>query len=357
MQSTLQSRTLVRAGVALAAARGSLEDTRAFVDAMVRRGAWWQEDRDFGKNIGEFGNHYAIERYVTKADPGMVDPSVVAASSQFLDWARAETIIARLPAARNVGFQTGVVVATAGTVAAWVGEAAAKPVVEAAFANTSLPPRKVAVITTLSRDLTIASAVDVEERLGADLKAGVVETLDAAFASADAAIAGVKPAGIFHGAPTIASTGSTAAQMVADLNAMVAALSTAGVSLRSACWIMRPEAATAYALAFPAVELGVNGGMLAGLPAIVSSGMPEHTVGLLASEYVVVAGGDIVALRVSEEANVDMAGGNAPTFSMWQRNCVALIAEVWGNWSLAGGPRDSSGDPLGAVLLTGVSYG
>jgi hypothetical protein len=348
------SKTLIRAGLALAAGQGDLERARQVVDSM--RESWWQEEKDFSRTMGDFLKGHAAEKWINKSDPGLVNPDVVAASTQFLEWARAETIIEKLPMARNVGFLTGVIMQTAGTVAQWVGENTSKPVVEASFANTSLAPAKVAVITTLAREVIISSP-EAEERLGADLKAGVVEVLDAAFASASAAVPGVKPAGIFHGAQTIASTGATAANMVADLSAMTKALSTNGVSLRSAVWIMRPEAATAYALAFPAVQLGVNGGMLAGLPAIVSAGMPEHTVGLLASEYVATAGGDIVTLRASEHANVDMAGGNSPTFSAFQKNCVALRAEIFANWELAGGPHDSSGDPLGAVLLTGVTYG
>ena len=101
----------------------------------------------------------------------------------------------------------------------------------------------------------------------------------------------------------------------------------------------------------------VHGGTVAGIPAIVSAGVPANTIGLLCSEYVAIAGGDVVTLDASENAMLDMSGGNSPTFSLFQRNCVGLRAEIFAAWELAGGPRDSNGDPLGAILITGVTYG
>ena len=35
----------------------------------------------------------------------------------------------------------------------------------------------------------------------------------------------------------------------------------------------------------------------------------------------------VVGLDASEHAVIDMAGGNAPTFSLWQKDCRALRAE------------------------------
>jgi hypothetical protein len=354
-------RLLVRAALALMHGSRNNTDPTEFANLRVASGVWWDTD-----NVGEIlspmrrGNlrdQRAAELWITKADPLMMDPAAVKAGSEFLEWAYPTTIVGQLARAHRVEFSTGAFAQTFGAIAGWVGENQAKPVTETALDNVLLPPRKVAVLTAISAEIIERADENAEQRIGNALKGGVEQTLDATFASADSEVADVSPAGIFYGAPTVSGAGSSTANMVTDFKALFAKFD-ADVSLRSAVLLMRPEAAIALTLAGLATNnsLGVNGGTLLGLPVIVSSSVSANTIGLLASEYVALALGDVVTLDTSRDATLDMTGGNAPDFDAFSRNAVALRAELFANWSLAGGPRDSNGDPLGAALLTNASY-
>jgi hypothetical protein len=75
-------------------------------------------------------------------------------------------------------------------------------------------------------------------------------------------------------------------------------------------------------------ELGVNGGPIAGVTVTVSDSLSSGQV-LAFDATQIAADGGVVSLDSSEHAMVDMSGGNSPTFSLWQKNCSALVAERW----------------------------
>jgi len=56
-----------------------------------------------------------------------------------------------------------------------------------------------------------------------------------------------------------------------------------------------------------------------------------------------------VTVDASREATLDMAGGNTPTFSLWQKNCVGLKAERFINWQKA--------RPESVAYISGANYG
>jgi hypothetical protein len=334
-------------------------------EALARHKAqkdWWQDGEEITGLLsvmtrGNLSDAPAAESWVTKADPLLMDPNAIAAGSAWLEWLYPQTIVGQLDSAPRVPFATSAYAQTAAAVAEWVGEAGAKPVEEVALANFSLMPRKVAVIVVVADEIVRRGDAMAEERVGAALRGGVQHKLDATFASAAAEVTGISPAGIFADSPTFSSAGSSTANMVTDLKALIGSLTDGGISLAGAVWLMRPEAAVSLTLAglAPNATLGVNGGTLLGAPAIVSSAMPTGTIGLVASQYVAVALGDVVALQVSRGATLDMSGGNSPTFDLFSKNSVALRCEIWANWSAAGGSADSNGQ-LAAALVTGATY-
>jgi len=55
-----------------------------------------------------------------------------------------------------------------------------------------------------------------------------------------------------------------------------------------------------------------------------------------------------VSIDASREATLDMAGGNTPTFNLFQKNCVAIRAERWIRWQ----KRRS----MAVQLISGAAY-
>ena len=306
---------------------------------------------------GNLHDTRAAEQWITKSDPLQIDPDVVAASNAWLEWVYPTTIVGQLPQAARVPFSTTSFAMTAAALAQWVGEKQAKPVAELELANFSLPPRKVASLCVIADELVGRGDAMTEERLGAALAGGVRQTLDQTFASADAEVPGVSPAGVFHGSPTYASAGTSTANMMTDLKTLITSITDGGISLAGATWLMRPEAAVAISLAGLATNatLGTNGGILFGLQAIVSSAVAAHTIGLVATPYIALALGDVTSMSASRAATLDMSGGNSPTYSLFQKNSLGLRCEIWANWSLAGGSADTSGQRA-AALITGATW-
>lgn len=166
--------------------------------------------------------------------------------------------------------------------------------------------------------------------------------LDSTFASSDAAVAGVSPAGIAESATVVASNGSTAAAIAADLGKMIAVPQGAGIALTSGAWIMSSAAAALVRLLKIA---DANGETLAGLPIVDSSAATGVT--LLIGEYLALAIADAVKIFASKDANVTI---DSTTRHLFQEDLFALRAMIYSDWQIFG-PRDSSGLSPAVVSL------
>jgi HK97 family phage major capsid protein len=117
----------------------------------------------------------------------------------------------------------------------WLGEGAPTAITLPSFGDLAMQAKKITAAVPMSNDLLRYSNPSAE---------GVVEgTLLAALAAAEdfAFLAGVgsqyRPKGIRWSANTVnASTGSTAAEIIADLQGMIAALEGSNVRMKSPCW-------------------------------------------------------------------------------------------------------------------------
>lgn len=97
-------------------------------------------------------------------------------------------------------------------------------------------------------------------------------------------------------------------------------------------FIVRPEDAAQLAVqqaalggvAFPGV--GVNGGTVGNIVVIVSDALADGTALLVDASQLLTASTPL-KLDASEEAMLDMAGGNNPTYSLWQKNSAGVRAE------------------------------
>lgn len=119
--------------------------------------------------------------------------------------------------------------ATTNPTPAWVAEGAAIPVAQATLAGTILgPPRKLAVVASLTQSLATYSAEAAEVVIGNLMRQAAARQLDASVFSATAGDT-TRPAGILDGvSATSATSGGGAAALAGDIDALMAALVTGG---------------------------------------------------------------------------------------------------------------------------------
>lgn len=295
-------------------------------------------------------------------------------SGDFIEFQRAGSILGQfgtgnIPSLNRIPFNVTIKGQTSGGTAGWVGEGKGKPLTKADFNAINLGWAKVAAISVLSNELIRFSSPSAE-RLVRDMLVGAVnERLDIDFINpAKTAVAGVSPASITNGATSIASSGNDAESIRNDIRALWAPFITARNPPRTAVYIM--DSLTALAVSqlqnplgqseFPGLTM--NGGMLLGVPVIVSDHLPRNAGGgivvLVNAQDVYLSDDGQVTLDASQEASLEMvdnptqdsgAGTGAELVSMFQTNSTAFRAERYINW----GRRRNSG----VAYLTAVNWG
>jgi HK97 family phage major capsid protein len=295
-------------------------------------------------------------------------------TGDFVEFLRARTIIGQfgqgnVPSLNRIPFNVRIGGQTTGGTAQWVGEGAPKPLTSFDFTATELRWAKVAAISVLTNELIRFSSPSAERLVRDGLAGAVVERIDTDFINpSKAAVANVSPASITNGATAIASSGITADAIRDDLRALWTPFITARNTPRTAVYIMNSH--TALALSLMQNPLGqqefagltMNGGMLNGVPVIVSDYVPYTTAGsivvLANANDIWLADDGQVTVDASQEASLQM--DTAPTVnsatptaiamvSMFQTNSTAFRAERYINWAR----RRSSG----VAYLTGVNWG
>lgn len=214
-----------------------------------------------------------------------------------------------------------------------------------------------------------ASTLSSDYLLAEDLIAAGAEAIDRCLLNPNGAgIAYERPASIFYGAHSQASTGSSLSQIDADLDNALQYMVAAGSDLLNGVWLLRPESATylsglrdpSGARAFP--QLSVIGGYLKGLPCIVSAAMaepgspPSGFIGLVDGSQIALMDEGASQLAVSRDATIQLldnpssssaTGTPANAVSMFQTNTVAIRSTQWINWMLR--------RPF-ATLISGVTF-
>ena len=275
--------------------------------------------------------------------------------ADFLEYLRPRTILGRfgsdnIPSLRSVPAGVPIGGQTTGGEGYWVGEGKAKPLTKFEGSVTKLDILKVANIAVVTEELLRRSSVAAERHLRDQLQAALSARLDRDFIDpAKAAVAGVSPASITNGVAPIAPTaGNTADAARADLQKLLGAFITAGQAPTQGVLIMSTVAALNLSMMQNPLGqtefsgLSMTGGILGGLPVIVSDYVAPGTVVLAnASDiYVTEEGG--VQVDMSREASLEMADNPAhnsttPTpaqlVSMFQTNSVAFRAERFINWA------------------------
>ena len=236
----------------------------------------------------------------------------------------------------------------------FVAQGAAIPVRQGAFSSQTLSPKKMAVISTFTREIANHSTPAIEGLIKNAMQEDTSVALDTILLDNVAATA-VRPAGLRAGvAATTATTGGGFNALVGDIKALAGALITASNgNIRLPVWIMNPVQALSISLTqnaggeFPfATE--VNQNRLQGYPLIQSSTVPAGMVILIDAADFVSVEGDAPQFAVSDQATLHMEDtapthistpGSpnvvaAPVRSMFQTDSMALRMIMDLNWIL-----------------------
>jgi hypothetical protein len=222
----------------------------------------------------------------------------------------------------RVPFGSKVTVATAPPVAAWVARGAAKPASRAALATVSHAPFKVASILPLSDESLKMPGIAADNQIRLALTSAAASAINTKFLSADAAEAGVSPAGL--GAGLVVRT-TTMGNLAEDIFNLLAGM----------------RAPTLITSLVGALRIGnvLNGAQ--GLPIVVN-----HAAGSLV--YAVDAGalvfslGDVEILA-SDQASIAMSDDPdaqpSSLVSAWQTNSTFFRIDQFVDWTVTGAVR------------------
>lgn len=278
-------------------------------------------------------------------------PSAQQLQGEFLDMFRAATIIERLPGITRVPFNVAVPIRTAGGTAAWVGEAAPKPVSSETFTNVTLRFEKGAFIIPISQELARFSSPSAETLIRDSMIKTMKTFFDTHFVSATAAVSNVSPAGILNGITGVAASGTTMAAAQADLAALIGRFVANGVPLDEVVLLL--SSGTAAKLGLARTDLGVRifpglsrtGGELESFPVVVSETVGNKIIGVYAPD-VLLAEDPAVNVTASDQATIEMdsapaIGEQSPPStasvykSAFQYNLIFIRAEQFRTWKVA----------------------
>lgn len=260
----------------------------------------------------------------------------------------------RLDFGRNGRISIPTRAATPTVAGSFVGEGAPIPVRQAGFTAQTLTPKKLAVITTWTREMDEHSVPAIEGLLRNAIQEDTAVSIDTVLLDTAAATT-IRPAGLRNGvAGLTATTGGGFAALVGDLKALTGAILTAtNGNVRALVFLMNPQQALSIGFTQPAVPGGlfpfaaeINNNRLMGYPVIKSGTVPLGVViALDAADFVSVTG-DNPRFEISDQAtlhmedttplNIGTAGTPptvaAPAMSMFQTDSMALRLILPMNW-------------------------
>jgi HK97 family phage major capsid protein len=333
-----------RYAMALASSKGNLMQAAAVAKTM------WSDTTPEVERIMKAAVAAGTTTDSTWAAP-LVDYRV--ATEEFVELLRPETILGKIEAKlRRVPFNVRIPRQTAGSSVGWVGEGAPKPVGKLAFDTITMPETKIAGIVVITQELARFSSPQAEALVRADMIEAISLFTDTSFINpALAGVTGVNPASITNGAEKVKSTGTTLAQIEADLMAAMLWFTTRNIPLSSAVWIMNPATKMALAWKRTAQDVaafpGVDQGVLKGIPIVESNSVGQYDfdaagtdnalayfVALVSAPNILLADDGQVMLDSSAEASISMTDDGAGTTltSLWQRNMIGLRAERFIHW-------------------------
>lgn len=217
---------------------------------------------------------------------------------------------------------------------AWVGEAGVIPLTQFSFGAAVINRYKLAAITTFSREIAERSTPAIEGLLRSALSDAYSDVLDAAFLSATAAVANVRPAGVLNGVTAIAGTaGGTEAAVRADVKAAMAAMMGNRMGARPILLLNTVDRLAVSMMTNPLGETPFSGelaaGRLLGMDVISSSNVPKGTMIVIDAAALATAFDapmfDVSDVATVTEANAD---GTAPTQATGPAGALGTAGQV-----------------------------
>jgi HK97 family phage major capsid protein len=203
----------------------------------------------------------------------------------------------------------------------WVGEGKAIPVSALDFSDVTLTNLKVAALAVITKELLRRSSPAAEILVRNALVTAAAQTYDGKAFSADAASAGVSPAGLYNG---LAHVGSSAGTGVAGVRQDVAALINTFVAAKydttGLVWAMHPSLAVTLAMMTSDLDVPVfpritaAGGEFFGYPVYTGHNLSASKLTLLSPQDIYridPKSGPGLDIQMSDQATIEMS--SAPT--------------------------------------------
>jgi HK97 family phage prohead protease/HK97 family phage major capsid protein len=235
----------------------------------------------------------------------------------------------------------------------FVGEGLAIPVRQGAFTSQTLTPKKMAVITTWTREMDEHSIPAIEGLLREAIQQDTSVAVDSVLIDANPATV-IRPAGLLNGVvATPPTAGGGIAGIVGDIVGLINAISTATLgNVRNLVWLvnqtdmLRASLLTAANTGIFPFRDEIRGGTLATIPFIDSATVPAKTMILVDAADFVVVGGDAPRMEMSDQATLHMedtapaelvSSGSpgtvaSPQRSLFQTDSLALRMVLPLNW-------------------------
>jgi len=229
----------------------------------------------------------------------------------------------------------------------FIGEGEPIPVKQGALTSAPMTPKKLAVITTFTREMARATSGQIQAYVRQWIVEDTAKVLDTRLLDALPATA-VRPAGLLNGVTPIVGAGSDLVDIVADFRNIMASLLVNGQGMRLV-WLLNPVDALSLGLLTNAAGFFVFGPELENdrllrQSVIVSNNVAAGTMILLDVSAFVTASDPTPEFMVSEEATLHMEdttplpinGGTpaSPVRSLFQTATIGvrMIQEM--NWAL-----------------------
>jgi HK97 family phage major capsid protein len=236
---------------------------------------------------------------------------------------------------------------------AFVAQGGAIPVKQGAFTAVTMTPKKMGVITTMTREITEHSTPAIEGILRQAILEDTAVAIDTVLLDATAATT-TRPAGLKNGITKVNASSATPAlsAFIADLRNLVAALITAtNGNIRAPVWIMNPGDVLASGLLQTTTgdtpyREELSGGTLLGYPIVASTTGLNDMMGIIDAADFATATGDTPQFSVSDQAVLHMEDTSpagissvgtpntvaAPVRSLWQTDSIAIRMILDINW-------------------------
>lgn len=260
-------------------------------------------------------------------------------TGDFIEYLYSRTVFDRMPL-RPVPARIHVKGQDGAATGYWTGESKAIAVSKSDYSDVELTPLKVAALSVVSKELLMDSTPSAEMLVRDSLVEASAQRVDSTFLSAAAASSGVSPAGILNGLSAKSPSGTDAAAVRADWQALMNDFITAK-NVSGLVHVMHPSLAMALGVLVNALgqaefpEVNAEGGRLFTLPVYTGDNVTTGNWIVMKPSDVWKIGDGGVQISMSDSATIEMndapaGASDTPTamashaVSMFQTESVAF---------------------------------